>query len=337
MADQPVVIAGFLLGYEAFLAARHIDAAALYAKAGLSAYDLSNPQSEIPVQAAAEVWEEAARISGEPCLALDWAERFPVGGTGALFYLFLNSQTIGEGLRTVAQYAPLLRRAVDMHFDEDKVGATLWWRWPDGFSGPYTQVSAFGAALFVARMRLVTSATWTPVSVELQGEPLQCDKRVRWLLGPNVTYRANRNAVRIDLETSRKPIAQADPRLRQAVQTVTSHIVQNAPAGSAYVSEVRSIIHTLLADRKASLEGVAHALGCSPRTLQNRLAQASTSFENLLNDIRRSRAEQMLRQGDLSMSSISNELGFSELSAFTRAAQRWFGMAPSAYRKRLKT
>ncbi|MEQ1715517.1 MAG: helix-turn-helix domain-containing protein, partial [Hyphomicrobium sp.] len=70
--------------------------------------------------------------------------------------------------------------------------------------------------------------------------------------------------------------------------------------------------------------------------LQNRLAQHGTTFEEVLNAARKLRAEHLLKTSDLTLTDIAQQLGFSELSAFTRAGQRWFGCTPSARRQKLK-
>jgi len=47
-------------------------------------------------------------------------------------------------------------------------------------------------------------------------------------------------------------------------------------------------------------------------------------------------AERLLRESDISLTEISQHLSFSELSAFTRAATRWFGMPPRVYRTEVR-
>ena len=80
------------------------------------------------------------------------------------------------------------------------------------------------------------------------------------------------------------------------------------------------------------LEHIARRLRISPRALQNRLGQKSTTFERVLSETRRALAVRYLRDTDLSLTEIAFLLGFSEQSAFTRAARGWFGCPPRAMR-----
>jgi AraC-like DNA-binding protein len=77
---------------------------------------------------------------------------------------------------------------------------------------------------------------------------------------------------------------------------------------------------------------IANALGLSTRTLQRRLTSAGKGFAAVLDDVRRARAEALLAAGELDLAEIAFELGYSEHSAFTRAAIRWFDVPPSSKR-----
>ena len=73
-------------------------------------------------------------------------------------------------------------------------------------------------------------------------------------------------------------------------------------------------------------------MGLSTRTLQRRLTVAGRDFGVVLDDVRRARAETLLADGKQNLAEIAYMLGYSEPSAFTRAAIRWFGILPSRMR-----
>ncbi|MFP2931933.1 helix-turn-helix domain-containing protein, partial [Pyxidicoccus sp. 3LG] len=57
------------------------------------------------------------------------------------------------------------------------------------------------------------------------------------------------------------------------------------------------------------------------------------SFAALEDAVRRERAFQLLRDGQLAQFEIAFLLGFSDPSAFTRAFRRWSGRTPLAWQK----
>jgi len=78
---------------------------------------------------------------------------------------------------------------------------------------------------------------------------------------------------------------------------------------------------------------LARSLGMSASTLHRRLADEDSNFQMIKDQIRRERAQALLRQGGLSVMAIAEELGFAEPSAFHRAFRKWTGRAPGQFRK----
>ena len=83
-----------------------------------------------------------------------------------------------------------------------------------------------------------------------------------------------------------------------------------------------------------SREEVARLTLLSQRTLQRRLAEAGTSFQDLRDRVRADIALKYLRQSSLQAAQIAEILGYSEPAAFTRAFRRQHGLTPSAARRR---
>jgi AraC-like DNA-binding protein len=71
----------------------------------------------------------------------------------------------------------------------------------------------------------------------------------------------------------------------------------------------------------------------SPRTLQRRLEQLGTSYQRLLDDVRRDTARRLLVDTDLDAGEVAFFLGFEELNSFTRAFHAWEGVTPSRWRE----
>jgi AraC-like DNA-binding protein len=98
------------------------------------------------------------------------------------------------------------------------------------------------------------------------------------------------------------------------------------------VPQMRRLLRTLLLERKASGDEVAHILSMHRRTLNRRLEAQGTSFQNILDEVRFEAACQLLDATKIPLTEIAASLGYSESSAFSRAFRRWSGEAPS-YRR----
>lgn len=335
--QEPTVRASVLVGFDRFLTARGVDAAKLFRDAGLPLAAIANPENKLSINSVMAVMNEAAQATGDPCLGLSFAEQFPVGGTGVLGYLIKNSSTVDEALSTVAHFAGLLGQPFDVHYDKDDEGALLWWCWPSSVIGPKDQYTSFALALLLFRVRYMTREDWEPVFVEMPHERLACKDKAKRIFGENIHYNAERAAIRVDMAALNGTFPKADGLLKPILQKFGERLIAEEPASHGVASEAAAIIRVHLPDRLASLEFIAGKLGHSPRALQTMLADEATTFENLLNDTRKLRAEELLKDTDLPLTDIAIMLGFSELSSFTRAAQRWFAAAPSAHRQKLRS
>jgi len=78
-----------------------------------------------------------------------------------------------------------------------------------------------------------------------------------------------------------------------------------------------------------SLEDAAKTFGMAERTLRRRLVNEGTSYRQILEQARRDTCELYFLEGTRTLSEISTKLGYSELSAFTRAYSSWYGHPPS--------
>lgn len=101
------------------------------------------------------------------------------------------------------------------------------------------------------------------------------------------------------------------------------------------VDQTRNQVHLLLAQGALTLERVAENIGLSPWSLQRRLREEGISFTQVIDIVRQELTHYLLPQRQLPLSDIALLLGYSELSAFSRAFQRWYGVSPRKWRQSL--
>src|SRR5690554_1160049 len=97
-------------------------------------------------------------------------------------------------------------------------------------------------------------------------------------------------------------------------------------------NRVSSLISIQLARGKVGVEVVASQLHMSRYTLHKKLKREGLTFARLLEDVRRKQALTYMQDKTKPLVEIAEQLGFSELSAFSRAFKRWMGTSPAEYR-----
>ena len=70
----------------------------------------------------------------------------------------------------------------------------------------------------------------------------------------------------------------------------------------------------------------------STRTLARRLASEGTTFEEVVDELRRSLALQYMKTPGISLSQVAWLLGYEGGTSFNHAFKRWTGRSPSAAR-----
>jgi AraC-like DNA-binding protein len=68
--------------------------------------------------------------------------------------------------------------------------------------------------------------------------------------------------------------------------------------------------------------------------LSRDLAMLNTSYQSLLDEVRREIALDYLRTSPLSVEQIAQLVGYSDASNFRKAFKGWMGQTPSQYRDR---
>ena len=130
-----------------------------------------------------------------------------------------------------------------------------------------------------------------------------------------------------------EPLPQADPHTLEMCMAQCDVLMQSSESRRGITALVRS---KLFRDSGVfpTLPDVPDELDIHPRTLRRRLAEEDTSFRALLNEARSTVAVDLLRNVGLTVEEVSTRLGYTEVSTFSHAFKRWYGVAPSAYSRR---
>lgn len=94
-----------------------------------------------------------------------------------------------------------------------------------------------------------------------------------------------------------------------------------------------AIARCMSSGMRPSVEVVAKRLHVSPRTLQRRLGEANTTYQEQLDDVRRLSARRLLANTELEPFDIAFLLGFEEPNSFARAFRGWERTTPARFRE----
>lgn len=333
---HPMVEIRFLLKLDVLLQPKGLQLSDILDAAGLEPSVAMDPKTLLPLECATRILDETAALLDDPALGLHYGEMVPPGAAGLIGHLMLATRTVREMLQIGSEYSSLHLRNVDAGYAElDGIGRFSW-VFPASVAGSSQHYAGFLMAGLASRIRLAAGPRWEPLAVHFQHrEPANLEPYVQ-ALGPRLKFEQSASVLLVDPTTLSRHLPPVYDGLLETIRELGDRIRAEAePPDADVAAQVqREIARRLGAGQPFSLEAVATALGYAPRSLQYRLRQRRTSFESVLAATRCELAAHYLRDTDMAITTIAAKLGFSEPSAFTRAAQKWFAMAPRRYRHR---
>jgi AraC-like DNA-binding protein len=129
-----------------------------------------------------------------------------------------------------------------------------------------------------------------------------------------------------------RPSLNADPEIAKIHQEFAESQLAELEDESL-ARGVATHLASLLERGPCDLLSVAKRHHMSPRTLQRRLAEEGTTFQKILESLRRDLCLRQLKSASASLSEIAYLGGFADASSFNRAVRRWTGQTPHRYRQ----
>ena len=321
-------------GLADMFASQGIDVPRLFRSAGVDLQVLDQPDQRVAGDKLSELWELAVAWSGNPQLGLDsqLATRFV--NFDLVAYPMLTSPDLLSGLKSLSHYMALLSDATTLElvdvaegcwFVVDHIGATR----------PVPRQRQEHALLAVLTLcRWITRRTIQPLAVELRFLAPHDPTPYRAAFSCSPRFGQAQTRMLIKHDDVHAPLPSRNPLLRSVLERAMNERL--AALGHARLSQrVSDEILRRLPQGEPRREDIARHLGLTDRTLQRRLQEEHTSFQSLLDAVRRELAASHLADGRYSLDQIADLLGFADPSNFFRASRRWFGVSPGRYRQQL--
>ena len=330
---DPMVRAAGLRGLGALVDRLGGDGEELLARHGIPPAALDADDAVIRVSDAGRVLQVAAAELGCPDLGLQLAERQDAGVLGPLAIAIQNSPTVGDALDCMTRYlfvhSPAL--SVGVHPDPEGRPGVIGLRYASaglGRLGP--QVADLGLGL-IHRIILLLGGGYGLRSVHVPHPPLAPVVRYTGFFGADVRFDQPDAVLRVPAGIVSAPVAGGDRLLRDITLDYLSS--RYSVPGQSVTGRVRVLLGQTVGSAPVRIADIARMLQLHPRTLQRGLAAEGTTFEAVLDGIRRAAAHHLITATDLPFGQVTAMVGLTEQSALTRAVRRWFGQSPRALRR----
>lgn len=151
-----------------------------------------------------------------------------------------------------------------------------------------------------------------------------------------VYFGHDQDAMVFEVEAIDLPLPQPNAKMLQEVCGRLDVALLALKIPSSLNERVAKFILGRLVLGTPTIKQAAQNFAMSERNLRRGLSVEGTSFRAILEKTRQELCERLMEDGDLSLTNISERLGYSEQSAFNRAFKSWYGQSPKAYQRTLK-
>lgn len=331
-----------------YVAAQGVDVACLYTAASLEPEWLEDPDRQVSGEVLKYLWREAVRQTGDQDLGLHIGEAFDLAAIGIVGYVLLNCQTYGQVLEKLSQYTCLFSQGVAIHHqvrdgwvycDCEVVGDVKNYLLEE----PRQPIESTFSALVMGTQQLTgkvlpIQSVWFqhPAPeyyrenyLEQSPEPYPEHQRI---FQTEVQFSQPTNRLVFSADCLEWSVRSANVKLLSVFEDHAAAMLTAQSRSQSYTQKVMVTIAQSLQGEVPTLEAIAKSLMTSVRQLQRELQTENTSYQQLLDTVRREIALRQLQNPDTSIHDVAFLLGFSEPSAFHRAFKRWTGKTPRQHR-----
>lgn len=299
-------------------------------EAGLPVASLQDGDIPVDLAAVLEFMELASHQLHCRNFSMLLAARNGLDVFGPLWILLRSARTLRQMLEDLASNYDMYTRAATISLEEAGETLAMSWDTTTELSVSAALGAEYGFAMSVYEFRKL-DPSFVPLAVQFRHAPPIDLSLHKELFGPNLSFNQDRNAIHFSQQALAMPMISANTRVHSLVRSMFRCDTQVGHASLSH--RLENMVRSLLPYSPCTVDEVAQSLGVSKRALQDRLKRENTSFKEIRDKVRYDLALKYLHNSSLSLAEISEILGYSELSAFSRSFRRWHGEPASAVRR----
>ncbi len=293
--------------------------------------DLQSLTARISLDRMCRLLEACALMADDEAFGLKCAAGFTLGSSGPFGYGMMTAPTVHDFLDFLVDHLAFASQVRDCSLQKSDTGSVLSWNFAPSVSKRDQYVDLI-VSLHLRHLGRLVGEDIDRVAVGLQRQRPRHPAFFRQHMTRHLSFGMPVNSLHVPASLLDRRNPRGDPNLFKLMNIQIRTLQADEVTEEEFVEQVRRYIRRRIAEATLSLDLIAAYFGLSERTFQRRLAEFGTTLNDLRDDERRRLCLALLRDGSLSITTISYRLGYSAPSAFTRSVYRWFGASPKTLR-----
>jgi AraC-like DNA-binding protein len=330
---QAQIAAFYARGLVDYLRGRGVDAASLLPEAPMARPEAMAIAPEVSLTEWATLLDAAATALDEPELPARAGASLQVRHLGPLGHVLMGCANLKDAYLQLARFIRLLGQIGKPELTVQGETAHLLWQWPYPTPAPQS-VAMFMLGARTRFMRWLSDKPDLVVDVYFHGPAPYRIEGFTEVFGGRVEFDAPHSEMIFPARYLGLPVVTADEEFRQQAEERAQAQLQRLTGDSPLLRQVKGVLLLNLASGRVHLNDTAQNMNVTPRTLQRRLADLDTHYQEVLDQVRAETAEQLLRDPEIPLAQVAFLLGYSDQSTFQTAFRRWTGLSPGAYQRK---
>ena len=292
----------------------------------------SDPKALLTYQQVIILTNNMLKLCDEPILGLELGNAININQFGMLGYAILSCANVRQALNLGLKYHVLIDPAFNFEVTEHEDTTSIRLTSHIPIENIYNLLCDIFLANFISLGRYLTGLDVMPKAINInRPKPEFADKFEDFFQGCPVNWDQPRTEILISTELMNAPTTLADESTAKMAESQCADILTRMGPREGIVVKVRRI---LLSNpgQFPPIETVASHLATSTRTLSRSLQEVSTSYQKILDEVRKEMAIEYLNTSSLPIEEIAALIGYNDPSNFRKAFKRWTGNPPSYYR-----
>jgi AraC-like DNA-binding protein len=317
-----------------YLVNRGVNSSPLYKQLGISKEELKDRTKMIDFEHYRTLLDFALRQTNDIAYGLDFGKQPQLGGTISM--MGASCKNLRESFVEGSKFFKAQGDFADMQFVDDKEYPKLVYKLLQSWVIESPQTARLDVDIMFSFINTVlkvnSNNTVKPYKLHFAfPKPTNTEKYFE-IFGINPVFDTRVNEMIFHSDDLSIPMKAFNPEtyqlLNQYLQTRLDHLSHSEKV----TDKVKRILHSSFKYQFPDIETVAGKLSLSSRTLQRKLSEEQTSFKDILQETLFGIAKQLLLQDHLSVSEISDMLGYSDLGNFSRSFKKYVGNSPIEYK-----
>ena len=303
---------------------------AVLAEASLPKETLSVMGGRISLTDTLLLWRAAEALSNDPLFGFHMGQSLQPTQFQLIAFTMLSSETLASAVNKILKYQRLISDGGAFSLIPQRQTSALIYR-PTVSDFSYHQIDAV-IALVVNFTRWLLGREDAVLEIHLQHDVQSGLGCYQDFYQAPVLLNQVDNCIIFDSDLLEQRLPGYDSRLSAMHEQMADGQLKRLlePNIIAQVQE-----QFLASEPDVSRDEIAKNMAMSGRSLQRKLQQEGSSFQQLFDEYRHQRSLLLLQDNQLSLADVGLRLGFSENSTFYRAFKRWQGVTPGEYRQGL--